>query len=501
MLHILNYLQNTKVFFFAAALISLSFLIYFLLNHYIYIQYDAYYYAAIADNVITGNGFRNIVTDPSSPIRTPQNGIVYIHLLLAGMGVEDIGSRIQAITILNSFFIVLASFVIYKIGIIYISNRYIASWLGLSVVASFYYQIVLLQSINDAFFFLLCTLSIYLIADGKKNSKKWLIIISLMISHFRISGCIIFFVASLSYFISKDHKSGIYHLGLFFLSIVSLAITGYFLDIDVQGIDTLAGEITNKYSVGYFIDHLWHTINLSIGEAFIRVTYFTAGFTLPHPVVGVVLSVPILALVFYTLYRGYKTTNKNYLFIALLFLGFLAFFQVHPAQPTRYIIILSPFMPLLFLLYIPDSYKKTFSHSFVILVVIVSLLGVSVSNKGEIGNLKYIFSKNIRSQIDLEKYQLISHFPRLTYFLLKKRATDVKNYTGAFNNKLLITGPDTFVRYILEYLKTKKKLTITHYEILPYYYIDYTRSDMKQFGFNYKPIIVTSALVTVGKPL
>ena len=83
--------------------LSLYSLYFFISNKYYLIGSDAFFYMSVADSLIQNGEMKDIVQIPSALLRTPQNGIVFIHALLSLLGLSN-NQHVIPIVFLNYFF-------------------------------------------------------------------------------------------------------------------------------------------------------------------------------------------------------------------------------------------------------------------------------------------------------------------------------------------------------------------------------------------------------------
>ena len=141
-------------FILAGAVLSVGMCIWFVFGaDFIYSQYDAYYYASIADSLVSGGGFTVGGSIPPDPVLTPQNGIVVFHWLFNIVGISSIEMRLILLSFINSIVLVFAAFFIYKLALNLKIDPLVSLLTSISIPLSFYYYAVLLQSINDIYYF------------------------------------------------------------------------------------------------------------------------------------------------------------------------------------------------------------------------------------------------------------------------------------------------------------------------------------------------------------
>ena len=112
-------LKNFNSFSFSVIFISVLISLYsfwFFLDNKIYlIGSDAYAYIAIADSILENGEMRNNATIPSSPIKSPQMGIAFVHVILSLLGISAKG-HILTIVFINYFLYLSGVYPLYKIA-------------------------------------------------------------------------------------------------------------------------------------------------------------------------------------------------------------------------------------------------------------------------------------------------------------------------------------------------------------------------------------------------
>ena len=89
--------------------------LYFFLDNKIYlIGSDAFYYKSISDSILQFGEFQDITQKDPISVKTPQNGIVIIHLILALIGINKY-YLFPSIVFINYFFYLSAIYPLYKI--------------------------------------------------------------------------------------------------------------------------------------------------------------------------------------------------------------------------------------------------------------------------------------------------------------------------------------------------------------------------------------------------
>lgn len=501
-------LVNSAIFYsdrsllLSALVACLGFFVYLVLfSDFVYIQYDAYYYGAIADTILKSGAILDGSSEPPLPVKTPQNAIVAVHVLLALAGVESLADRMVAIALLNSLSLVASAYVLFRIALVLGITRPAAFLASLSVSLSFYYHMVLLQAINDAFFLLLSLLAIYLIARQEYSRRHLtaLAMVAAAIPFFRIAGVLIFLSAFATFLLLQQYRRSMLFLALAALGVVTPLVVSWLLGVDYSGFGARKDEIVGMYGLGYFADHLWRTASISIPEALFRMTYFTTGMAIRPAVLGLVISAAVAGFVILALVKSWRHRDAAVLFLCVLVAAVLAFFQVHSAQPTRYLMVISPLLPLFLLLALRGAQQLAAARGIFVVCILVSVAGLAIGTKPEEAGLKRQFAENIPAFVADRDYTLVSYFPRMTYFLLGKPARQLEHVDpDSAPRNILVVGPADYMNHIIKKIPQSFGVAATGAELLPVSYLDYAKNPNSSAYFQYTQVSIGSVWLTLG---
>jgi len=484
----------------ASILVCLLFLV---SSDYIYLQYDAYYYASIADSISLNMGFKDITTIPSVGVRTPQNAIVLLHLILINLGIESIVTRLGVIALVNSIAIGIVAVIIKRICLDVGLGKKSAILIGASIPLSFYYQIVLLQAINDAIFLLLSVSVLWIIFTRKKSEKVKLTtlgFIALVINHFRLAGVFSLMSGMVGYLLQKKYKLTIITFSYVCLSLATLYVAILIMGFGHSGIGGRGEEIIESYGYGFFYNHIIKTIFVSMPEALIKTTQFTAGFTLTSKLSALLISMLIISVVFYSTWLGVKNKDFN-IIILIVYCGFiLIFFQLHPAQPTRYIIPFSIFLPILLIYPFNEGVRIKLATLFLLFSLTISIIQVFTTEIFEFAEQRKIYSTKMQSLVGNADYNLYSYFPRETYFLLGKRSGVISiESVPPLDKEVVVVGPDDYLKYILDSYTRKYGLQSFVLKKVNIAYTGHIKSNHNNLYFPYERIIISTYIIIPKK--
>jgi len=402
---------------------------FFMSNKIYLIGSDAFYYISIADSIVKYSEMEDITTIPSFPIKTPQNGIVFLHVILSLLGISAKG-RILTIVVINYLLYLSGVYPLYKI----------AGWIGLrkglslAALLSVYmgawhiYRINLL-AINDGIFNSLTLWFVYIVIkfvrdiDGfeskflnKKAIYKTLIIyffITVLIQ-FRLNAALLIGSAIISAILARKIKAfmllltGGFLLFLTFISIYSIVEVPSLESSGVRRLYRMFWEVYTLYNVKVL---LWKILPILVSG----LSRFN------NLISALIFSIFPLSMI-YCGYKGIKNKNFYILFIAIICLSGLWFTLSFPR--TRYILYSFPFIYLILL-----SFKKIrlIGYGFVLFVFLQSMQNFYIGfSRGPESKLNlFIYEQNISLP---ENALLSSYNRRHPYFILGTR-----NYLGDDN--------------------------------------------------------------------
>jgi hypothetical protein len=409
------------------------------------------------DGWIAGKGILNTTIIPYENTITPQLGIVYIGILISYFILTTeqilfILSTLSFIAILFSFIVINKIFREFKVERLYRNCILLALCIPINL-----YNIYL-QPLNDTFFILLSSLSIYIIILWNKHRQlKYLIIlivISFIVSLFRIQGSLIFLSALLVTILYKRYYDSIVYLLLSLTTYLSSYLFLNIFHVETVGIKQLTIYTFSEYSSTYFVDKIINTFNNIIPKLIIG-----------DPARIMFVKYAVIIILFYFCRTNIKQLKKtyynfNYLLILFIIISNILFFQFF-VQVERYLLSTLP----LILLIIFKFLRKDLRSSVLIIYVIMGF-ATSIVRTIDTVLFDYSFKQN-KYIIDNnhnflpENYDLISQHPRLTYFLLNKPSVN-----NIKSDKILIIGYEKNIfKTIEKYISNKDKYEL---EKLPY---------------------------------
>ena len=381
-------IDKYKKIFIITLLINVTLFIYYLANSDINPSIDAFYYLSIADSVHNGTGFVNITTDPPKPIYTPQNGIVFVHILLQSMGLHNAESRLCAIKLINYFGFCLLIYIFYNVfRQLKISQELTFLSLGI-LLSSAHFLKTIIQPLNEGIWCVLTAIVFYLaiLNDNKENYLNIALIAlsGIILANFRLNGPIIILSIAFAYLLLRKFKKSLMFFGIFILSYVSVYIVLAMFNVNMGGFSSFS----SVYTFNYILSRPLVTLIYTLPGAFMGITgKWWPLFDQPPReylrLIGgwiIVLPFSLLLCYYYALYLVKEIKEKNFtklLTICYIILLLLCL-QIMPGGDSRYIIIIVPFSLLAIATMFNDSKKlRLFMGILLLSTILISIFRLS----------------------------------------------------------------------------------------------------------------------------
>ena len=420
-----------------ASIVSLYSFYFFLSNKVYLIGSDQYYYMSIADSIIESGKMENITSIPNKSIKSPQNGIALVYVLLSLLGFTHRDSQL---------IIVYLNYLIYLSGIYPLLK--IAKYFGLrnklplvSLLAVYLgtwhiYRINLL-AINDGIFNLLILWLVYLfielfntnmslkfssISSSELQTILGVTILTILSIQFRVNTALVLGLAIISGLVVKNYRATMIS---FFITVLMLLA---FLSIFYYLAGTPSFEVERK-------------LRTLFGLPSIYVIYRVLWEILPNVTAGLSpLSNSFLALcfavfplsMFYCLYRGYIEKNYPKIFIPFICLSGLWFtFKFQNARVIFYT------FPFIYLLLLGHRKTKIIGYTFVVICFLQSFQTFFQDfRRGPGSNLfLHIYEKNI-SLPEKNSLLITSEAPHSYFFL------NTRSFKSKLNSNGIVKIPD-----------------------------------------------------------
>ena len=356
-------------------LISIYSFYFFMSNKVYLIGSDVYYYMSIADSIIENGEMKDITTIPSRPVKTPQNGIAFVHVILSLLG---IGAREKILTIVVANYLLFLSGVypLYRIA----RRSGLEKGLSLAALLSVYlgawhiYRINLL-AINDGIFNSMILWLIYLIVEFvqytsaphnrlnfKRNDLKRISVIFLFVIfliHFRLNVILVIGSALISSLMVKNFRASAW----FIVSCTLLVISFFsvYLFVEVARLD----NVTERYLYPMFTSINLYSLKLQLWKILPRLVAGLSGLT--NPLATLIFTIFPLSMM-YCGFRGIIEKNFSKVFIASICLTGLWFTMSFQNPRTIWYIF-----PFIYLILLENKKSRIFGYIFVLLVFVQSL--------------------------------------------------------------------------------------------------------------------------------
>lgn len=463
--------DNYKKILITTLLINVTVFFYYLANSDINPSNDAFYYLAIADSLHNGTGFVDITTIPSQKIITPQNGIVFLHVLLKFIGLHGAEQSLSAIKIIYYLGFLILIYIFYNIfKQLKVSRELTFLSIGILLSSAHFFK-TLNQPLNEGMWCLLITIVFYL-AISNENKENYLKMAAIglsgiILANFRLNGPIIILSISLTYLLLRNIKNSLIFFIIVIISYASVYLILAMIGTNYSGFTGFAARI---YSIKFILAQPLLTVISTVPGNFLGISgrdlvYTTQEGFLPISAREMMVNLPIsiLLLIFYGLYlrKAYGEKNFSHLLIISFLILSLLVLQVMPGGPPRYVIMIVPFSLLAITTYFNDSKKlRLFIKIILCFTISVSIFRLAFWDTIYFNNNKsYV---NIRNKMS-EPYMLISAAPRYSYFIFHKGSNNIEAVNE--NIKVItVFGNEAYDKGIIAGLQDKFK--VDHIEYL-----------------------------------
>lgn len=465
-------INNYKKILIITLLINIAIFAYYFINSDINPSVDAFYYLAIADSFYNGTGFANITTIPPKPIYTPQNGIVFIHVLLQSIGLHGAESRLLGIKFINYLWFLLLIYIYYNVfKQLKVSSELTFLSLGILLSGAHFFKTIN-QPLNEGMWCVLTAIVFYLaISNENKESYAKIAAIALsgiFLANFRLNGPVIILSIAITYVLLKKFTNSLIFIIIFIMSYISIYIILTMLKADCSGFQTFS----SVYSYNFIFNRPLMSLVYTVPGVFLGISgsrYMTLFFTPPGESLAVTgkwlvtLPFSLLLFLFYGLYlRKYLKLKSfpNLLIISYIVL-LVVLLQIMPGGDSRYIIMILPFTLLAITIYFDDSRKlRLFLGIILLFTISVSMYRlIWLDSIYFINNKSYV---NIKNQMS-EPYMLISEASSYSYYIFGKGSNNAKDISkGA--RCIVVFGKDKYIAQTINSMHNK--LDIDHIEYL-----------------------------------
>jgi hypothetical protein len=443
---------------------------YYLANSDINPSMDAFYYLALADSFCQGTGFANITTDPPKPIYTPQNGIVFIHILLQSLGLHNAQARLLVVKLINygGFLLLIAIFYnIFKQ--LKVSSEITCLSIGILLSGAHFVKTII-QPLNEGFWCVLTAIVFYLAIS---NENKWsfvkIVIIAFLgiaLANFRLNGPIIILSIAVTYLLMKKFEKSLIFFAIVIFSYASVYIILSMLKTKFVGFNAF-GPV---YTYNFIISRPMLTLIYTLPGVLMGITgkwwplYNQPPSEYLRLIGGWIIVLPFSLLLCYYYVSYFLKEMKGNNFIKLLTICYIILIllglQGMPGSDSRYIITILPFTLIVIATTFKDCNKlRLFLGTFLVCTILISAFRMIAWDS--------IFFNNNQSSINIknemrEPYTLISEEGRYSYFIFGKRSNSLESLDKE-PKIIVIFGRDKFNDKTLNSLRKKVKISRIEY--------------------------------------
>ena len=424
--------------------ISVYSLIFFVRNKVYLIGSDAFYYMSIADSILENGKLKDITTIQGNSVKTTQNGIVLIHVLLSILGISN-HDHLIPIVVLNYLFYLSGIYPLYRIArktgmpkgwpVMLLIAVYLGAW--------HIYRINLLV-LNDGIFNSSILWLVYLLIElvhapdiegshfvFTKSTIMKLLGISLVLIvlvQFRLGALLVIGSAVLSAIAIKNFRAAIPFVTI--CGILSLSLILIYFNLDVTSFDSIS--LGSRFSKLFGLPEL-HYIKLQLWKTLPRLV---AGLSpLSSKMVTLCFSIFPLSMTYF-LYRGYKEKDFSKVFVSLICLSGLWFTTVSNWPNAR---VIWYTFPLIYLIIFNFTKLRPIGYVLVFIVFLQSFQQFYIGfGRGPVSKLFLHIYEN-RISLPQDEPLLLTWKARHSYFFLNTRS-----YRAADDDDGTLDGHITF---------------------------------------------------------
>ncbi|MDC1433200.1 hypothetical protein N8157_01165 [Burkholderiales bacterium] len=399
---------------------------------------DASYYISIAKNLFAGGGFYDASTIPNGPIVTPQNGIVFIELLLLKSGIQDVNYLYSSMASINYLALLVSSILLYRISRL----GGVSSWITFLIVANFLLSInisaAVINPTNDGIAFLLSLGGVILCMQNHKKNNHWrymfFLLISVVAVHFRLQYVLIPLSAAFVSMLDKQYKAFVSYSMVAIASLALVYIPYKYL-IESRGeIQSNFNHVLNNINFDSFIDVVRgiQVLILKFGEG--------AGSGLVNQLMPIFIIFTVLLVLICIIFL-FKGDFRSAL-ISSVILSTMVLFFITLAPSFRYILIVSPLLMLLLAYNLKwEKFAVIILFTYLLYGLLIFVVKVGVIEKGFIEQKK---QTEIVSYLFENEITFISESPRTSYMLFNKSSSS-KVFLSKGQNEIVIFGSKEFI--------------------------------------------------------
>lgn len=432
----------------------------FVANSINYHMSDAYYYIAVAESFMRNGHFSDLtVIPPGAPV-TPQNGIVFVHIALIALGVDDPATRLIVVECILLVNLVLILFMLQMIAKRLEIGQIAARLLLVSFALSYYIYAYWVAPLNDGFFasatFGIAVLTLRLnTGQTTQRAGLWagLIVLAVLIGQFRLQGISVLLAAAAAFL--RTNRRLVPAVSFILLSVVSYAAVVTIMVATIQDYSMLRQFTVyglSKFSIQGLTQWLIILLDDAIPSAFLNFPAARLGDGLFYWV-RVVFSMSVLISMLAAIYYYIRKPRFTQIFLLLnVFITIVILFAFQVID--RYFYIAVPILWLLFISHLPQKGNiQVIAASIALLIAIASFGG-----RLALQDISYVKNQNnltgFEQAVAGRNIRLISEEPRITYFLFN-RPSLISDSDVNSGDYVVVIGQPAFLNQVISRLQSR----------------------------------------------
>lgn len=457
---------DIKQFIAFAVMVFLSFAIfYYYIFYNPHILYsrgsDAAYYISIANNLFAGRGLYDATSIPKTPIITPQNGVVFVELLLMKAGIRENTTLFTSVAIINYLSFLFSAILLYKIADYLEVPKLVSFFIIANLLLSINISTAIIIPTNDGIAFTLSLLGLFLCIQNQEKSSYWIFLLIFVISaigvHFRLQNILIPLCCALACLMVKQYKSFLIYLLIAILSFSFIYVPYRYLIEDNSAIHSMLHLFLSRLQA----DSLGGLIKEVVGGVAVLFMQFGEGKGSGFVEQSVPVFMVITGLIIYYCLSIVLRREYVSMLIPLVILSTIALLLLTAAPSYRYIMIIYPLLMVLL--------GSTFRWKHLVLPFFAAYLlyGLVIFTIRVERIEPYFMEQKRQTELVMPLFDnhitLLSEVPRFSYLLFNKSSSsDLHSHDG--KNDVLLFGTNEFVlRWINQINSESPHVRVTNF--------------------------------------
>lgn len=425
--------------------LSLYALFFYFKNQHYYGNSDVFYYVSLSRNAIEHGRLLNTTVIPSEPVRTPQNAIVGLYMLLEIAGIHPPESFI----VISVFYFLLqwlALIPLWKIAdecgldalfpklalvLVYIGNwnmnffQYAPLNDGLFCTGTLWFLFFMLEVGKD------------LNCHSRFSKRGWIfgcfaLLTGVVLIHFRLNAIILPVAGFAAALLTGKYRQSVFWTGLFAVMLVSLG--SFYLFVETSQLSQASDKVFTNY-VFRFPKIFWEFIQMTIPGTFLK----------PLGTSGNCLFAGFLIAFLIGLWQGIQKKHFTILLITMICMGTMTFLLLLPRAPYRMMMVV---FPLFYLLILWKPCTRPIGYLFVFAVIMQSLM---IFYDAKPLNEMLRFWKHVSHEVKMDAADgiLVTNKPRQSYYFFGMSGLKNNVYTWQDliqAEQVYLAGHDEFIK-------------------------------------------------------